>query len=48
MYPEEITPNRYGSEKEDDAMNIALPLISIYGCMQKYFMEGVSAGSVKE
>ena len=25
-----------------------LPLIIIYCCMQKYFMEGVSAGSVKE
>jgi ABC-type maltose transport system permease subunit len=25
-----------------------LPLVIIYCCMQKYFIEGVSAGSVKE
>jgi ABC-type maltose transport system permease subunit len=40
----------YGSENIHSAAAILgmLPLVIIYCCLQKYFIEGVTAGGVKE
>jgi ABC-type maltose transport system permease subunit len=44
MFPNAGSENIYSAA----AILGMLPLIIIYICLQKYFIEGVSAGSVKE